>query len=69
VINATDLQGVTPDAAQKTHFVIVDAVGVVERLKVDVGTFDRKRSVPLDKLLEAVALGARADDTLTSLAN
>ena len=68
VINASDLQAVTPDAHQKTHFVIVDAVGVVENPKVELGTLDRKRSVPFDKLLEAVALGARDEDTLTSLA-
>ena len=35
VISPTDLQAVTPDAARKTHFVIVDAVGVVEQDKVD----------------------------------
>ena len=68
VINPTDLQAVTPDALQKTRFVIVDAVGVVEHPKADTQTLERKRSVPFDKLLEAVALGARDEDTLTSLA-
>src|SRR5208337_318014 len=34
VIKPDDLQGVTPDAKQKTHFVIVDAVGVCEREKM-----------------------------------
>ena len=68
VISPTDLQAVTPDAPRKTHFVIVDAVGVVEQAKVDTQTLERKRSVPFDKLLEAVALGARDEDTLTSLA-
>jgi type I restriction enzyme R subunit len=68
VIAPTDLRAVTPDAAHKTHFVLIDAVGVVDHPKVDVGTLDRKRAVPLDRLLEAVALGARDDDTLTSLA-
>jgi type I restriction enzyme R subunit len=68
VIQPTDLQAVTPDAKTKTHFVIVDAVGVTEHPKVDVGVLDRKRSTPLPKLLEAVALGARDEDTLTTLA-
>jgi type I restriction enzyme R subunit len=68
VISATDLQAVTPDAGEKTHFVLIDAVGVVDQPKVEVGTLDRKRSVSFDKLLEAVALGARDEDTLTSLA-
>ena len=68
VISATDLQAVTPDAGEKTRFVLIDAVGVVDNPKVDVGTLDRKRSVSFDKLLEAVAVGARDEDTLSSLA-
>jgi type I restriction enzyme R subunit len=68
VINETDLRAVTPDTARKTHFVIVDAVGAVERPKIDVGTLDRKRSLPLDKLLEALAFRAFDDDALSSLA-
>jgi type I restriction enzyme, R subunit len=68
VINRTDLRAVTPDATFKTHFVIVDAVGVVESPKVDTQTIERKRSVTLEKLLEAVALGARDEDSLLSLA-
>jgi type I restriction enzyme R subunit len=68
IISSTDLQAVTPDARVKTHFVIVDAVGVVEQAKVDTQTLERKRSVPFDKLLTAVALGARDEDSLTSLA-
>src|SRR5207248_11746106 len=35
VISDTDFQSVTPDAKTKTHFVIVDAVGVCERDKTD----------------------------------
>lgn len=65
---ATGLQAVTPDAGVKTDFVIVDAVRVVENEEVDAGALERKRAVPFDKLLEALALGARDDDTLTSLA-
>jgi type I restriction enzyme R subunit len=68
VINPTDLQAVTADATRKDRFVIVDAVGVVGQPKVDTQTLERKKSVAFDKLLEAVALGARDDDTLTSLA-
>ncbi len=68
VIHPTDLQAVTPDARHKTHFVIVDAVGVVEQEKFDTQTLERKRSVPFDKLLEAVALGERDPETLSSLA-
>ena len=68
VINATDLRAVTPDAANKTRFIIVDAVGVVEHPKLDTQSLERKRSVPFDKLLMAIALGARDDDSITSLA-
>ena len=67
-ISSTDLRAVTPDTAHKTHFVIVDAVGVCENDKTDSRPFERKRSVPLDKLLDSVALGARDTDTLTTLA-
>jgi type I restriction enzyme R subunit len=64
----TDFQAVTPDAKSKDHFVLVDAVGVVEQQKSDEPPLERKRSVPLEKLLDAVALGAYDDDTLASLA-
>ena len=67
-ISSTDLQAVTPDARHKTHFVIVDAVGVCESDKTDSRPLERKQSVPFDKLLEAVASGAQDPDTLTSLA-
>ena len=68
VISQTDLQAVTADARRKTHFVVIDAVGVSENPKFDTETMDRKRTVPLDRLLEQVALGVRDDDTLTTLA-
>lgn len=68
VINPTDLKAVTPDASRKDRFVIVDAVGVVEHPKADTQTLERKKSVPFDKLLNAVALGATDEDTLSSLA-
>ena len=64
----TDLRAVTPDAAHKTHFVIVDAVGVCEDDKTDSRPLERKRSVAFDKLIRNVALGVRDEDTLSSLA-
>ncbi len=67
-ISSTDFEAVTPDAKQKTHFVIVDAVGVCENDKTDSRPLERKRSVPFDKLVQQVALGIRDEDTLTSLA-
>ncbi len=67
IINPEDLQAVTPDAREKTRFVIVDAVGVVEQEKVDTQTLERKRTVSFEKLLEQVAWGATDADTLSSL--
>ncbi len=68
VIKSDDLQGVTPDAKQKTHFVIVDAVGVCERDKTTSKPLDRKPSVSLEKILNTVAAGAVSDDLCSTLA-
>jgi len=67
-ISSTDLLAVTPDALNKTGFVIIDAVGVCESDKTDSRPLERKRSVPFEKLIMSVALGARDEDTLSSLA-
>ncbi len=68
VINATDLTAVTPDAGRKDHFLIVDAVGILDHPKVDTQALDREPSTPLPKLLEQIALGRRDPDALSSLA-
>jgi type I restriction enzyme R subunit len=69
VISDTDFQAVTTTPnAHKTRFVIVDAVGVTDQELVDTGTVERKRSVPLKALLDAVAVGTVDDDVLASLA-
>ncbi len=68
VCNSADLQAVTPDARVKDHFVIVDAVGVCERDKTDSRPMDTKKTVPLDKLLQAVSLGNVEDEVLSSVA-
>lgn len=68
-ISLTDLAAVTPDAGCKTHFVVVDAVGVCESVKVDSQPLERKHGVSFEKLIESVALGVRDDDTLSSLAS
>jgi len=65
-----DLKKVTPSAKyEKDHFVIVDAVGVTKTLKTDSRPLERKRTVPLKDLLNAVMMGARDEDTYLSLAN
>jgi type I restriction enzyme R subunit len=68
IVTPTELQGVTPDATHKDHFVIIDAVGVVEQDLVDTQTLERKRSKTFKQLLEAVAVGAADEDDLSSLA-
>lgn len=67
-ITPTDLESVTPGAHHKTHFVIVDAVGVCERDKTDTRPLERKKSVSFERLVKSVALGVRNKDTLTTLA-
>ena len=65
-----DLRKVTPSAAtNKTHFVIVDAIGVSKTNKTDSRPLERKRSVAFGDLLKQVMLGGRDEDTLTSLAS
>lgn len=68
VISPTDLEAVTPDTQYKTHFVIVDAVGVCENDKTDSRPLERKRSVPFGKLITSIAMGIRDEDSITSLA-
>ena len=68
VIDPTDLLAVTGDARGKTHFVIVDAVGVTETQKSDTQPLERRRTVAFDKLLNSIALGVRDEDSLSSLA-
>lgn len=67
-ISSTDFKAVTPDALNKTHFIIIDTVGVCENDKTDSKPLERKRTVPFDKLIESVAMGIRNEDVLSSLA-
>lgn len=69
-LKADDLKKVTPSATgNKDHFVIVDAVGVTSSKKTDTRPLERKPSVSMKELMMNVALGAKDEDTLTSLAN
>src|SRR6185437_12050482 len=69
IITSDDLQAVTPDAKSKTHFIIVDAVGLCEEEMSDSRPLERKRTVSFEKLLEAVSFGTRDPDVLSSLAS
>lgn len=69
VLTPTDLQSVSgAEAKAKTHFIIVDAVGVCESDKTESRPLERKPTVAFDTLLLGVALGKRDEDSLTSLA-
>ena len=69
-LDADGLRKVTPSAnGNKTHFVIVDAVGVLQSCKSDSRPLERKPGVSLKDLMMQVVLGHRDEDTLTSLAN
>ncbi len=68
VIDLDALRSVTPDAEAKTHFVIVDAIGVSEQDKTGTKPLDRQPSVPLDKVLGLVAAGAANPDVVSTLA-
>ncbi len=69
IISKDDLQKVSQSAQAKTHFVIVDAIGVTKSLKTDSRPLERKPTVPLKDLLYGVMLGASDEDTVLSLAN
>ncbi|MCP3475840.1 hypothetical protein NLM33_36960 [Bradyrhizobium sp. CCGUVB1N3] len=68
-LDEDSLKKVTPSATTaKTHYVIVDAVGVTKSLKTASQPLITKPSVPLKDLLTGVMMGARDDDTVSSLA-
>ena len=64
-----DLKKVSPSAVSgKTHYVIVDAVGVTTSLKTASQPLITKPSVPLKDLAMGVMMGAHDEDTVSSLA-
>src|SRR5271165_4295345 len=65
----TDYQQVVPDAKSKTHFIIVDAIGLSQDEMDDTHPLERKKTVAFEKLLEAVAFGSRDKDVLSSIAS
>ena len=69
VMNSNELRGVTPDARAKTHFLIVDCVGVTEKTLSDTKPLEKNPSVSLKVLLDHVAAGGVNDDYLSSLAS
>jgi len=68
-INSDSLQLVSKTANAKTHFVIVDAVGVTKSKKTDSRPLERKPNVNLKDLLGAITMGVTDEDLFLSLAN
>ena len=68
-LDLDELRKVTPSArSAKTHYVIVDAIGVTRSLKTASQPIITKPSVTLRNLAMAVLMGATDDDTVASLA-
>ena len=68
VLTADDLRKVTPSAQAKTHYVIVDAVGVTRSLKTASQPLDTKPSIPFKDLAMGLMMGDRSEETVSSLA-
>ncbi|MCI5059846.1 MAG: DEAD/DEAH box helicase family protein [Alphaproteobacteria bacterium] len=63
------LKKVTPSASSaKTHYVIVEAIGVTKSLKTASQPLITKPTVPLKNLAMGVMMGASDEDTISSLA-
>lgn len=68
-ISPTQLRQVTPDdGAEKTRFILVDAVGVTESLKHVSQPLERDRVISFDRLIDDIAAGRRDEDALSTLA-
>ena len=69
VVSETEMENVNPGVKRKTRFVIVDAVGVCERVKTETRPLESKPTVTFDKLLDAAAFGTTEVAALESLAS
>jgi type I restriction enzyme, R subunit len=68
-LDADSLKKVTPSAkTAKTHYVIIDAVGVTKSLKTASQPLITKPTVSLKDLATGVMMGVRDEDTVSSLA-
>ena len=68
VLDPDDLRKVTPSAPAKTHYVIVDAVGVTRSLKTASQPLDTRPSVPFKDLAMGLMMGDRSEETVSSAA-
>ncbi|CAL2085484.1 Type I site-specific deoxyribonuclease [Tenacibaculum sp. 190524A02b] len=68
-IDSDSLQKVTKEAKNKTHFIIVDAVGATKSKKTTSRSLERKPTIGFKALLDAVKMGVTDEDLFLSLAN
>jgi len=68
VVSDTEMEQVNPGIKRKTRYVIVDAVGVCERVQTESRPLEKKPTVSFDKLLDAAALGTTEVAAIESLA-
>lgn len=68
-IDSATFRSVTPDADEKTRFVIVDAIGVTEHPYVDAAPLQRDRSISMRSLLERAANLTITVDEVATLAS
>ena len=68
VLPPDDLRKVTPSALAKTHYIIVDTVGVTRSMKTGSQPLDTKPSIPFKDLATGLMMGDRSEETVSSLA-
>lgn len=68
-IDPDQLQQVSRTVKNKTHYVIVDAVGVTKSKKTDSRSLERKHCISFKELLDAITIGCIDEDLFLSLAN
>src|ERR1035437_4046919 len=68
VVSDTEMEQVNPGIKRKTRYVIVDAVGVCERVQTESRPLEKKPTVSFEKLLDAAALGTTEVAAVESLA-
>ena len=68
IVSDTEMEQVNPGVKRKTRYLIVDAVGVCERVLTESRPLEKKPTVTFEKLLDAAALGTTEVAAVESLA-
>lgn len=69
-LNYEDLKRVSPSVkSSKTHFVVIDAIGVSKSQKTDARPLEKNRSVQMKELLAQVLMGSQDEALYSSLAS